>query len=103
MKRFLKFLLVSTWLLLLVGVISVGAGLYGFYHFGKDLPEHGSLVDYEPPIVSRVYASNGRLLAEFATENRVFVPVEAMPRRIINAFIAAEDKNYYSHNKKSNK
>jgi hypothetical protein len=93
--RFLLTILSSLLLLTMIG----GAGvLYVLHHFGRDLPEFAQLADYEPPIVSRVHARDGRLLAEFATENRVFVPIEAIPRRVTKAFIAAEDQNFYRHN-----
>ena len=65
--------------------------------FSHDLPDYQQLADYEPPIVTRVHAGDGRLLAEYASEKRVFVPIEAIPKRVIDAFLAAEDKNFYSH------
>ncbi len=71
--------------------------LYLFYHYGRDLPDYRQLADYEPPTVTRLHAGDGRLLVEYATEKRVYVPVKAIPRRVINAFLAAEDKNFYSH------
>ncbi len=67
-------------------------------YYGQDLPDHNQLRNYEPPIVSRLYAGDGRLLAEFAEEKRIFVPVEFIPDHVKNAFIAAEDQNFYSHN-----
>ncbi|MHA1151710.1 MAG: penicillin-binding protein 1A, partial [Alphaproteobacteria bacterium] len=75
-----------------------GAGvLYLFYHYGRDLPDYRQLANYEPPTVTRLHAGDGRLLVEYATENRVYVPVKAIPRRVVHAFLAAEDKNFYSH------
>ncbi|MHA1599821.1 MAG: transglycosylase domain-containing protein, partial [Alphaproteobacteria bacterium] len=75
-----------------------GAGvLYLFYHYGRDLPDYKQLAVYEPPTVTRVHAGDGRLLAEYAIENRAYVPIQAIPRRVVNAFLAAEDKNFYSH------
>jgi len=83
---------------LLLLVILAGAGvLYLFYYYGRDLPDYKQLAVYEPPTVTRVQAGDGRLLAEYATENRVYVPIQAMPRRVVNAFLSAEDKNFYSH------
>ncbi len=79
---------------LIVGVGTV-AGL--FWHFSHGLPDHKALADYQPPIVSRLYANDGRLLAEFAKEKRVFVPAAAIPTRVKQAFIAAEDQRFYSH------
>src|SRR3546814_9313141 len=61
------------------------------------LPDYGPLADYEPPTWTRVHAGDGRLLAEYATEKRVFVPMEAIPRRVVNAFLSAEDQNFYDH------
>ena len=75
-----------------------GAGvLFIFYHYGRDLPDYRQLADYEPPTVTRLHAGDGRLLVEYATEKRVYVPVQAIPRRVVNAFLSAEDKNFYSH------
>jgi len=75
-----------------------GAGvLYLFYYYGNDLPDYKQLAVYEPPTVTRVHAGDGRLLVEYATENRAYVPIRAMPLRVVNAFISAEDKNFYSH------
>jgi penicillin-binding protein 1A len=95
MLRVLLFLLTF---LIVMGLAGSAAVLYAFYYYGRDLPEYDQLADYEPPIVSRVYAGDGRLLVEFATENRVFVPIQVIPGRIIKAFIAAEDQNFYTHN-----
>ncbi len=68
-----------------------------FYYYGRDLPDYQQLADYEPPVVTRVHAGDGSLIAEYATQKRVFVPVDAMPKRVIKAFLAAEDKKFYSH------
>jgi penicillin-binding protein 1A len=78
-------------------IVSTGivAGL--FWHFSHGLPDHKQLADYQPATVSRLYASDGRLLAEYAREKRVFVPVAAMPKRLLEAFVAAEDQRFFSH------
>ncbi len=68
-----------------------------FHEYGKDLPDYQQLADYAPPTATRVYAGDGRLLAEYARQSRVFVPIEAIPDRVKDAFIAAEDKNFYNH------
>jgi len=83
----------------LVVAVLVGAGgvLYGLYYFGRGLPEYQQLATYQPPVVTRVHAGDGRLLAEYAVERRVFVPIEAIPKRVINAVLSAEDKNFYQH------
>ncbi len=79
------------------GIGAAGVAVYGLWHYGRDLPEHKVLADYQPPTATRVHAGDGRLIAEFATENRVFVPVSSMPKRVLQAFISAEDKNFYTH------
>ncbi len=84
-------------LLLVLGAGGVGVVAWGLYTYGQGLPEYSQLEDYEPPVVTRVHGGDGRLLAEYATERRVFVPINAMPKRIIKAFLSAEDKNFYSH------
>ena len=75
----------------------LGGALYTFQKFGQDLPEHRLLEKYEPPVMTRIHAGDGRLLAEYAIQKRVFVPLTAMPKRVINAFLAAEDRNFYEH------
>ncbi len=84
-------------LALILGIIGASVMLYGLWYYGGELPDYRQLADYEPPIVTRVYAGNGRLIGEFAQEKRVYVPVDAVPERVIHAFLAAEDKNFYSH------
>ncbi len=65
--------------------------------FDRQLPDYQQLAHYHPATMTRVHAGDGRLLAEFASERRVFVPIEAIPKRVVNAFLSAEDKNFYSH------
>ncbi len=78
-------------------VAGVAVVVGALFYFGQGLPDYKALADYEPPIVTRAYASDGRLLAEFATEKRVYMPIEAVPPLVISAFLAAEDKNFYHH------
>jgi penicillin-binding protein 1A len=92
--NFFKVLLAFATAALIVGTGMV-AGL--FWHFSHGLPDHKQLADYQPATVSRLYAADGRLLAEYAREKRVFVPVAAMPKRVLEAFVAAEDQRFYSH------
>ncbi|MEM7679615.1 MAG: penicillin-binding protein 1A [Pseudomonadota bacterium] len=84
-----------------LGFVGLIAGVIGviaiFTYYGYDLPDYRQLKTYEPPIVTRLYAGDGRLMAEFAQERRVFMPIEAIPDRVKNAFIAAEDQNFYHH------
>ena len=81
----------------LAGFVGVGGVAWLVYTYGRGLPDYAQLADYRPPMVSRIHAGDGRLLAEFAREKRVFVPIEAIPRPVINAFISAEDKTFYDH------
>ena len=67
------------------------------WYFSSGLPDYKKLENYEPPVSSRVYASNGDLIAEYAIEKRFFVPYNAIPKPIINAFLSAEDKNFFVH------
>ena len=77
--------------------LAFGGAAYVFIHYGRDLPDFRQLAAYEPPVVTRVHAGDGRLLAEFAVEKRAFVPITAIPNRVVQAFLAAEDKNFYNH------
>ncbi len=97
MRKLRKLLMVALIGLLLVAIAGAGGVFYLFHRYGTDLPEYRQLANYRPPTVTRVYAGDGRLMQEYAQEKRVFVPVEAMPKRLIQAFLAAEDKNFYSH------
>jgi len=68
-----------------------------FAKYNQDLPDYNDLKNYQPPITTTVYSANGYLLSQFAQENRVFVPIEMIPDHVKNAFIAAEDRNFYDH------
>jgi len=83
--------------LVIVAIIGASGLLYGFYHFGRGLPDYTQLEDYEPPVMTRVHAGDGRLLAEYAIERRVFVPIGAHPKLVVAAFLSAEDKTFYEH------
>ena len=63
----------------------------------KDLPDYEVLNSYEPPVTTRVHAASGELMAEYARERRLFLPIQAIPDRVKAAFLSAEDKNFYSH------
>lgn len=75
----------------------VVAVVYVVVETTKTLPEHAQLAQYEPPVMSRVHAANGRLLAEYANQRRLFVPIDSIPDRVIHAFLSAEDKNFFHH------
>ncbi len=82
---------------LLMSLVAVGAfGVY-LYSLSQDLPDYKALAEYEPSVTTRVYGDDGTLVAEFARERRLFVPIEAMPSLLKDAFISAEDKSFYEH------
>ena len=94
MNKFLKniFLLFGTFtLLLVVFVISV------LWIYSNDLPDYKFLENYKPPVSSKVYSGNGDLVADFSKEKRVFVPFNSIPKNVVNSFLSAEDKNFFSH------
>ncbi len=68
-----------------------------FWMYGRDLPSHESLAQYKPPTISRIYSGKGQLIDEFAQERRLFTPSEEIPDLVKQAFISAEDKNFYTH------
>ncbi|MEY4983737.1 MAG: hypothetical protein RIR62_2003 [Pseudomonadota bacterium] len=79
---------------LLFGALTVG-GI--FWMYSRDLPSHEVLVNYAPKTISRIYSGEGRIIDEFASERRLFTPIEDIPDLVKQAFISAEDKNFYSH------
>jgi penicillin-binding protein 1A len=83
--------------LVVVAVIAGGALAWMLQRYAEGLPDYENLADYAPPTVTRIHAGDGRLLAEYARERRVFVPIAAIPDRVKQAFIAAEDQNFYHH------
>jgi len=92
--RFMGFLFAAGTIVFLVGV-AAAAGL--IWHYSKDLPDYSQLQDYEPPVMTRVHAGDGALLGEYSKERRLYLPIQAVPKMVINAFLAAEDKNFYEH------
>ncbi len=68
-----------------------------FWMYGRDLPSHESLAEYTPPTISRIYSGQGRIIDEFAKERRLFAPADTIPDLIKQAFVSAEDKNFYEH------
>ncbi|MCB1538124.1 MAG: penicillin-binding protein 1A [Rhodospirillales bacterium] len=88
-------LLCSMGFLGLLGVFGLVAFL--LKNYAGDIPDFSKLQNYQPPLVTRVYTGDGRLMAEFAEERRVFVPIASIPKRVQEAFISAEDQNFYKH------
>lgn len=67
------------------------------FYYSHDLPDHRTLEEYYPKTTTRLYTADGRLLTEYAREKRIYVPIDAMPKVLINAFLAAEDRSFYSN------
>jgi len=84
-------------ILLLGAVVGAVGGYMAFEHYSADLPDVDGLRNYQPPVMSRLYAGDARLLAELASERRIFVPVSAIPTIVKQSFISAEDKTFYTH------
>src|SRR4051812_26352474 len=97
MRLMLRFfgLLFAAGTIIFIVAVATAAGL--LWHYSKSLPDYSQLQDYEPAVMTRVHASDGSLLAEYARERRLYIPIQAVPKLVINAFIAAEDKNFYEH------
>src|SRR4029077_17296763 len=83
----------------LAGVMLIGFLLAATYVYWvtPDLPSYATLENYEPPVTTRVYAGNGTLIGEYARERRLFVPISNIPELVKQAFLSAEDKNFYNH------
>ena len=91
---------ILTLILMVVGIgglLGAAGAIYLILHYGKDLPDHSQLANYSPDTITRLYSADGMILAEYAKEKRLYVPISAVPKRLRYAFIAAEDKNFYSH------
>ena len=67
------------------------------WYFSSDLPDYKILANYKPPVSSRVHSGEGQLIAEYALQKRLFIPFESIPDNVINSFLSAEDKNFFSH------
>src|SRR5215510_5859376 len=80
-----------------LGLFGIIALLLAVNRFSSELPDYQTLADYHPPLVTRVLAGDGRLLAEYAIEKRVLVPITAIPDRVKQAFLSAADKTFYTH------
>ncbi|MBE7199980.1 MAG: transglycosylase domain-containing protein, partial [Parafilimonas terrae] len=92
--RFFGILFSAGAVLFCVGAVFAG---YFYWKYSQDLPDHAQLANYEPPVMTRVHAADGSLLAEYARERRLYLPIQAMPKIIVAAFLSAEDKNFYKH------
>ena len=92
-----KFLNFSLKFIIIFFIIVVFFVFSTFWYFSIGLPDYKKLSNYQPPISSRVYSENSNLIAEYALEKRLFIPFESMPIKVVNAFLSAEDKNFFIH------
>jgi len=92
--RFLGFMFAASMILF---IAIAGAAAFVLWKVSQELPDYEVLAKYEPPVMTRIHANDGRLIAEYARERRIYVPITAIPQRLIEAFISAEDKNFYQH------
>jgi penicillin-binding protein 1A len=92
-KYFKTILIVSISFVLLLCILVIII----LWTYSNDLPDYKFLKDYKPPVSSKVYSGNGELVADFSQEKRIFVPFNSIPKNVINAFLSAEDKNFFSH------
>ena len=92
-----KFLNFSIKFIIIFFVIVIFFVFSTLWYFSVGLPDYKKLSNYQPPISSRVYSENNKLIAEYALEKRFFIPYESIPDKVINAFLSAEDKNFFSH------
>ena len=94
MNKFFKNILIGiSSFFLLISIFVLGI----LWNFSNNIPDYKFLKSYKPPVSSKVYSGNGDLVADFSTEKRVFVPYSSIPQNVINAFLSAEDKNFFSH------
>jgi len=94
MQRIIKNIFI---LILSFGLLSVFFILSVLWAFSNKLPDYKFLKSYKPPVSSKVYSGNGELVNDFSAEKRIFVPYNSISEKIINSFLSAEDKNFYSH------
>ncbi|MDP2621504.1 MAG: penicillin-binding protein 1A [Hyphomicrobiales bacterium] len=92
--RFIGYLFAAT---VIVGLSGAAAVAYVVWYVSQDLPNYDALAKYEPPVTTRLHAADGRLLAEYARERRLYLPIDTIPDLVIHAFLSAEDKNFYEH------
>lgn len=97
MKRFYFFLKFCFYLFILCTVVGLGATIYLFNHFSKDLPKLDSLKDYNPPVVSNVYADDGTKVGEFWIERRIVLSQQEIPKLVEQAIISSEDQSFFEH------
>ena len=94
MQRIIKNILI---LILSIGLLGIFSLLAILWAFSNNLPDYKFLTNYKAPVSSKVYSGDGELVNDFSTEKRIFVPYNTIPIKVINSFLSAEDKNFFSH------
>ena len=94
MNKFLKNILYISLSFLFLGGILIFSILWTY---SNNIPDYKFLKNYKPPVSSKVYSGDGELVADFSKEKRIFVPYNSIPKNVINSFLSAEDKNFFSH------
>ena len=92
-----KFLNFSIKFFIIFSITCLLFTLSTLWYFSIGLPDYKKLSNYQPPISSRVYSDDGKLIAEYALEKRLFIPYESIPKKVVNSFLSAEDKNFFNH------
>jgi penicillin-binding protein 1A len=99
MNRILRGLARAAFLIIVLAAVGIGSFVgISLVYFGRDLPNHQQLANYVPATGTKVFASDGKFMAEFASEHRIIVPISKVPRILIQAILAAEDRDFYTHN-----
>ncbi|RMD97437.1 MAG: penicillin-binding protein 1A, partial [Bacteroidetes bacterium] len=93
----MRWIYLSLKVLVTVILVTAFCGVAGYLHFSRNLPDLTTLADYQPPLVTRVFNTRGELLAEYADEHRILTPFDEIPQKLKNAFLAAEDQQFYEH------
>ena len=94
MSKLIKKLLLAFTLFSLISLITIFSVLWTY---SNKLPDYKFLKNYKPSVSSKVYSGNGELVSDFSQEKRIFVPYDAIPKKLVNAFLSSEDKNFFSH------
>ena len=92
--RFLGFLFATGTIVFLLGAVAIATVVF---YYSKDLPDTATLQKYEPPVTTRAHSADGSILAEYSHERRLFLPYTSIPPLVRQAFISAEDKNFFTH------
>jgi len=94
MNKLLRNILISLISLLMLLLITIFTILWTY---SNNIPDYKFLMNYKPPVSSKVYSGNGELVADFSREKRIFIPYNSIPKKVIHSFLSAEDKNFFSH------